>query len=133
MAYYDNRQFNNMKNDAVRRTRQMYQNSMVNTSHYSQADNYREKIIPEEPPVIQPEIQTEIQKETKQEHEFKPENHTPKINNNHTGKSIIPENLSRIIGEGLDSEKLTIIALIIILAKEGADMKLILALGYILI
>ena len=41
MAYYDNRQFNNMRNDAIRRTREMYRNSMVNTSHYSQADNYR--------------------------------------------------------------------------------------------
>jgi len=104
----------------------MYQNSVVNTSHYSQADNYRNNNnnnnnnnkhdeIPETP-------------EPQPYHE-----NSPAKNNQNHNKSIIPENLGKIIGEGLDSEKLTIIALIIILAKEGADMKLILALGYILI
>jgi len=103
----------------------MYQHSSVNTSHYSQADNYRNnRNIPEEPEKI-PEAPI-------------PEIHQKKItpefnrNQNHS-KSVISENIGKIIGEGLDSEKLTIIALIIILAKEGADMKLILALGYILI
>ena len=32
----------------------------------------------------------------------------------------------------LDNDKIIIIALIVILAKEGADLKLLLALGYIL-
>ncbi len=122
---YDNRQFNNMRNDAIRRTREMYRNSVVNTSHYSQADNYRNnRSIPEEPEKIPESPIPEIHHENTSSEFNRNQNHN---------KSIIPENIGKIIGEGLDSEKLTIIALIIILAKEGADMKLILALGYILI
>ena len=124
---YDNGQFNNMRNDAIRRTREMYRNSMVNTSHYSQADNYRsdnnnKEDIQEISEIPEPEIHQENM----------PSGINKSHNQNH-GKSVIPEGLGKIIGEGLDSEKLTIIALMIILAKEGADMKLILALGYILI
>lgn len=113
---YDNNQFNNMRSDAIRRTREMYRNSMVSTSHYSQGDNYKNNnSVSEEPVFIE-----------------NPEKHINAVNQNHS-KSIIPENIGKIFSEGFDSEKLTIIALIIILAKEGADMKLILALGYILI
>lgn len=120
MAYYDNRQFNNMRNDAIRRTREMYHNSMVNTSHYSTAENYKNEIpVPEVP-------------ESPHEPEPHANNNNPSFKNNYS-KSIIPENIGKILGGSLDSEKLTIIALIIILAKEGADIKLILALGYILI
>lgn len=115
MAYYDNRQFNNMRNDAIRRTREMYQNSVVNTSHYSPAENYKN----ENPVQEVPEIPN-------------PCNNNNSSENNHN-KPLIPKNIGKIFSGGLDSEKLTIIALIIILAKEGADIKLILALGYILI
>lgn len=124
---YDNGQFNNMRNDAIRRTREMYRNSMVNTSHYSQADNYRNDNNNKENIQEISEIpETEIHQENM------PSGINKSRNQNH-GKSVIQEGLGKIIGEGLDSEKLTIIALMIILAKEGADMKLILALGYILI
>lgn len=42
--------------------------------------------------------------------------------------------LSGIFPDGkLDNDKIIIIALIVLLAKEGADLKLLLALGYILI
>lgn len=119
MAYYDNRQFNNMRNDAIRRTREMYRNSIVNTSHYSTAENYKNEIpVPEVQEIPEPEPHAN--------------NNKPSFKNNYS-KSIIPENIGKILGGSLDSEKLTIIALIIILAKEGADIKLILALGYILI
>ncbi|MDD7184107.1 MAG: hypothetical protein SPE43_05950 [Ruminococcus sp.] len=120
MAYYDNRQFNNMRNDAIRRTREMYRNSMVNTSHYSTAENYKNEKPVQEVEEIPPE----------------PEMHINSSNisyKNNYNKPSIPENIGKILGGSLDSEKLTIIALIIILAKEGADIKLILALGYILI
>ncbi|HAP79654.1 MAG TPA: hypothetical protein DCQ78_05800 [Ruminococcus sp.] len=124
MAYYDNRQFNNMRNDAIRRTREMYRSSAVNTSHYSTAENYKSKPAPPEPEKIP---------------ENPPEPKPPETNNNnpvqknYSNNLPFPENIGKIFGGNLDSEKLTIIALIIILAKEGADMKLILALGYILI
>lgn len=41
--------------------------------------------------------------------------------------------INRLLGGGADSDKLLILALMFLLAKEGADMKLILALGYILL
>lgn len=41
--------------------------------------------------------------------------------------------IENIIGNSHDNDKLLVIALIFLLAKEGADMKLILALGYILL
>ncbi len=41
--------------------------------------------------------------------------------------------IENIIGKSPDSDKLLVIALIFLLLKEGADMKLILALGYILL
>lgn len=51
--------------------------------------------------------------------------------------SDIPPNtkgiIDRILGSNLDSDKLLILALMFLLVKDGADMKLILALGYILL
>ncbi|MDE5946776.1 MAG: hypothetical protein K2G63_05705 [Oscillospiraceae bacterium] len=123
MAVYDNRQFSNMRNDAIRRSREMYRNSMVNTSHYSQGDNYKENNMPDSEIIQKPEKKEIINENNKNNN----------INNNYNNKSIIPDSLSKLFEGGFDSDKLTIIALIIILAKEGADMKLILALGYILI
>ena len=41
--------------------------------------------------------------------------------------------LEYLVGDKIDSEKLMLAALIFLLLKEGADMKLILALGYILL
>ena len=110
MAYYDNRQFNNMRNDAIRRTREMYTSSAVNTSHYSTAENYKSKPAPPEPEKIP---------------ENPPEPKPPETNNNnpvqknYSNNLPFPENIGKIFGGNLDSEKLTIIALIIILAKEG--------------
>lgn len=52
------------------------------------------------------------------------------------GKKItdsLKQIIENIIGNSRDSDKLLVIALIFLLAKEGADMKLILALGYILL
>lgn len=41
--------------------------------------------------------------------------------------------IDRLLGSGTDSDKLLILALMFLLIKEGADMKLIFALGYILL
>lgn len=124
MAVYDNRQFSNMRNDAIRRSREMYRNSMVNTSHYSQAENYRKNNMPDSEHLQNSEQEEIINKNT---------DNNINTRNNTNNKSIISDGLNKLLEGGFDSDKLTIIALIIILAKEGADMKLILALGYILI
>lgn len=114
-----------MRNDAIRRTREMYHSSAVNTSHYSTAENYKSKPAPPEPEKI-PESPSELKP-------AETNNNSPQIQKNYSNNLTFPESIGKIFGGNLDSEKLTIIALIIILAKEGADMKLILALGYILI
>lgn len=114
-----------MRNDAIRRTREMYHSSAVNTSHYSTAENYKSKPAPPEPEKI-PESPPELKP-------AETNNNSPQIQKNYSNNLHFPESIGKIFGGNLDSEKLTIIALIIILAKEGADMKLILALGYILI
>ena len=44
-------------------------------------------------------------------------------------KNIVDE----LLGNGIDQDKLLIAALLYMLIKEGADMKLIIALGYILL
>lgn len=49
-----------------------------------------------------------------------------------TGKSL-NNIIESILGNGQDSDRLLILALMFLLAKDGADMKLILALGYILL
>ncbi|MDE5835020.1 MAG: hypothetical protein K2K02_10450 [Ruminococcus sp.] len=41
--------------------------------------------------------------------------------------------LEKIFGKNLESDKLLVLALMFMLVREGADMKLILALGYILL
>ncbi len=41
--------------------------------------------------------------------------------------------IEKLLGNDMDSDKLLILALIFLLIKEGADTKLILALGYILL
>lgn len=47
----------------------------------------------------------------------------------HAEKNIVNE----LFANGIDQEKLLIAALLYMLIKEGADMKLIIALGYILL
>ncbi len=53
-------------------------------------------------------------------------------NKEKTTMDSLKQIIENIIGKSPDSDKLLVIALIFLLLKEGADMKLILALGYIL-
>ncbi len=55
--------------------------------------------------------------------------------NNHSVQRVNQpsEFLNRLFDGKIDSDKLMIIALMILLLKEGADMKLIIALAYILL
>lgn len=63
------------------------------------------------------------------EERVKPKGSTPQKNPSQGRKNM----LSGLFSDGkLDNDKIIIIALIVILAKEGADIKLLLALGYIL-
>lgn len=62
-----------------------------------------------------------------------PEIKPPECSSVHPEKSRKEGLIDELFGENADTEKLMIAALIILLLKEKADMKLILALGYILL
>lgn len=107
-----------MRKDALRRTREMHQsvnNAKNNVQAKAQKENNEEKSnIPEH----------DESKNEKRRHS--PEN----VSSENPLNSLFSNFFS---GGKIDSDKLIIILLIFILAKEGADLKLLLALGYILI
>lgn len=104
MAVYNNRQMNKMRQDAIRRSQEMYSRSAVNSSHYS--EDRREDTAP--------------QKESRP------------IEKKQTGIQL-NKIIDDFFGDSIDADKLLIAALIWLLIKEGADKKLIIALGYILL
>lgn len=118
MAVYDNRQMNKMRQDAIRRSQEMYRRSMGNAPPYQQniygkrnaASELNNDKINDKPKMMQPNINTDQRKDNK-----------------------LTELMSKLTDAKIDSDKLIVIALMVLLAKEGADMKLILALGYILL
>lgn len=116
MAVYDSRQVNRMRQDAIRRSQEMYRRSSVNSTHYSQgqAEEQKNNSLP-------------VKEKSNESANY------PAVRENSSEKKDITSLIKSIIGEKLDSDKLLIAALMIILIKEGADMKLILALGYILL
>lgn len=50
-----------------------------------------------------------------------------------TGKKRMPDILGTLLPDGIDSDTLLIAALLFLLLKEGGDIKLVIALGYILL
>lgn len=119
MAMYDSRQMNKMRQDAIHRSQEMYRRSMVNSSHYSQGQRQHHEPQPE----AEPEPRQKQQASEPEPERLK----SPVSEKQHA-------DLLKGLFEGkIDSEKLMIIALMVILIREGADMKLILALGYILL
>lgn len=94
--------------------RNMYSRSAVSSSHYSQ--NSREDKAPE----------TVASIETAENIETAEKKPTEKQMQNQLGRLA-----EEIFGSALDTDKLLVAALILLLLKEGADPKLILALGYI--
>ncbi|MBQ8297371.1 MAG: hypothetical protein IJX77_06275 [Ruminococcus sp.] len=122
MAVYDNRQMKHMRQDAIRRSQEMHNRSVSDNQNCFQGHH-----------------------KTAGDHAFRREQNDNTVSSDtvqprhppHAGVrkgNQMPDLLEKLSGgKILDSEKLLIIALMILLAKEGADMKLILALGYILL
>ena len=110
-----------MRKDALRRTREMHQsvnNAKNNVQAKTRQENHEEKIdIPKH---------DESKKEKCEKKCSTPES----VRSENPINSLFSNFFS---GGKMDSDKLIIILLIFILAKEGADLKLLLALGYILI
>ena len=97
---YSQSEINSMRNDALRRTREMH--SRANNENYN--------------------VQAEY---------FPP--HSAADEKDKKNKDPFSDLLSGLLSKGsLDSDKIIIIILIVILAREGADLKLLIALGYVI-
>ena len=106
---YSQSDINHMRQDALRRTREMH-----SRSGYSK-NNVQAKISSEQFKINENE---------------RKENASAVYKNNSNPLNGL---LSGFFTDGkIDNDKIIIIALIFILAKEGADLKLLIALGYIL-
>lgn len=101
---YSQSEIDSMRRDALRRTREMHSN----------AQKMESDVQAEAPPPEKPKEAV---------------NNTAQQGSNNPLGSLF----SGIFSNGkIDNDKLIIIMLIIILAKEGADLKLLIALGYII-
>lgn len=124
---YINTDIGNMRRDALRRTREMYRQNNVEVGMQNRDND--SKTAAENIPVS--EISPENASVTKRKDGGGDKLPKKPEKQKNTGLNGL---LSGIFTDGrLDSDKIIIIALIIILAREGADLKLLLALGYILI
>lgn len=105
-----------MRRDALRRTREMHN-----------------KVSP-----VKPDVQANKSPEPSKEKAPNPS--SEKIAEEYGTKKAAPQNSNPLnnlfsglfSGEKMDSDRLMLILLIFVLAKEGADLKLLIALGYIL-
>lgn len=112
---YSQSDMNFMRQDALRRTREMHRQNR------NDKNNVQAAKMPS----------SHTQETTAKQNKKSMETPPPEVKKNSTGG--LNGLLSGIFSDGkLDNDKIIIIALIVILAKEGADLKLLLALGYIL-
>lgn len=107
---------NYMRQNTLRRTREMQRQNMQESNVQAQ------KVV------------AESEEDNSQQETAKEKKDCPRaVSSNKKQNSNSNNILSGLFSNGkLDNDKILIIALIIILAKEGADLKLLLALGYIL-
>lgn len=110
MAVQNRRYINKMRQDAIRRSREMREQALERSDRDIPPDD-TETEIPE-----QEEIKSQPPPPTKQ-----------------SVKNSLGSLITELIGNPIDSDKLLIAAILLMLMKEGGDKRLILALGYILI
>lgn len=142
-------EMNSMHRDALRRTREMYRQDINKNNVQAQAQRQpRSMASADIPPLVPADIPPlasvdipPLQKAPEPEKVFEPDpkgkanqkQDTSSANPKKKNNGILGGLLSGIFPDGnLDKDKIIIIALIVILAKEGVDLKLLLALGYIL-
>lgn len=113
---YSRSDIESMRRDALRRTREMHNKVSPSQS------NVQANKSPEPSKEKEPETSKEKAPEEYNTKRIAPQNGNP-FNNLFSGL---------FSGEKMDSDKLMLILLIFVLAKEGADLKLLIALGYIL-
>lgn len=110
MTAYNRQNFYNMKREAVRSAKEMHRRTAENNS----------------------EIHNETENIRIAENNDNQTNQKSQTNNSLMGLADSIFESFGIKKGSVDSEKIIIIIMIIMLAREGADLKLLLALGYIL-
>lgn len=118
MAYYDEQGFSQMQRDALERMRDMQRRSK---SLVFESPVQAEQI--KEAPQSQPAVSSSSN-QPKSTHRQAHSNSSPQKND------ILHSILS---GGGIDSERLLILLILFVLYKNNADIKLLIALGYLLI
>lgn len=118
MAYYDSDDFNTMQEEAIRRVQEMQQRSqnMVNSTA-------------EQPPPVPPNQENTSKNQI-------PKTKIPSLQNilgELLGGHKDGKELFKISNIKIDEEKALIALMIYILYKNGSDIKLLLALGYLLL
>lgn len=111
MAVQNRRYINKMRQDAIRRSREMRKQASVRADRDIPPDDTETEI-----PETEDEIRPQSPPPTKQ-----------------SVKNSLSSLITEFIGNPIDSDKLLIAAILLMLMKEGGDKRLILALGYILI
>lgn len=109
MADYSRQNLKNMKQEAVRNAKEMHQKTCENNNNNNSSVKNDCNTIPAKP--------------------------VESCGNSNSSLFGMADSILDRLGFGkgkLDNEKVVIIIMIIILAREGADLKLLLALGYIL-
>ncbi len=124
------RNSDSMRRDALRRTREMHRQNTGFAHMNVQAQNRQPSVnIPASGQDVRDKPQLEFEKSSGSEKKT-----YGKAADSGAKKSMGFDSLfSGLFHDGKpDNDKIIIIALIVLLAKEGADIKLLLALGYIL-
>lgn len=113
---YSQSEINSMRQDALRRTREMHSRSGYAKNNVQARQN--QPVPPESVSQIESSINGTVKNQS-----------SAHKNNSNPLNGL----LSGFFTDGkIDNDKILIIALIFILAKEGADIKLLIALGYIM-
>jgi len=111
MPMFNGRQIDRMRADAIRRSQEMYRRSVNDT----------DKTVPL-PAVSDEQILSEL-----------PPPAEVRMVNNGGMQNSLNELVNDILGNSLDGDRLLLLVLLFLLIREGADIKLIIALGYILL
>ena len=122
MASY-NGDFNRMQEEALARLREMQRRSRT-------AVNQPRPQAPPPPAYPEPELHTQPQQQQHQQHQSHMQRQNPPQIHNAPPTDIF----KNLLGDmKIDSEKALILLMLYVLYKNKADMKLLLALGYLLI
>ena len=134
---YSSREILDMQSDAVRRVNEMQRISREKTDALNQSanfypQNFNNHIDPTPDFIQKPNEHYEPNQQATNDPIFEPEPE-PNIDSDSISE-VVSSSFTGILEKlNLDDEKIMLIVIIILLVNEGADIQLVLALGYILL